>query len=52
MRDAMKHTGYADGTAFELFGLDMVVDEDLKPTLLEVNAMPSMAVKVSLVCAS
>ena len=46
MRDAMGALGYQDGAAFELFGLDMVVDEDLKPTLLEVNAMPSMAVKV------
>ena len=46
MRDAMGAVGYRDGAAFELFGLDMVVDEDLKPTLLEVNAMPSMAVKV------
>ena len=47
MRDAMGTVGYQDGAAFELFGLDMVVDEDLKPTLLEVNAMPSMAVKVT-----
>lgn len=46
MRHAMDAVGYQDGAAFELFGLDMVVDEDLKPTLLEVNAMPSMAVKV------
>ena len=46
MRDAMGAVGYQDGAAFELFGLDMVVDEDLRPTLLEVNAMPSMAVKV------
>jgi hypothetical protein len=32
------------GGAFQLFGLDFVVDADLKPWLLEVNATPSMRV--------
>lgn len=34
------------GTTFELVGADFVVDAGLRPWLLEVNAMPSLARKV------
>ena len=38
------------GVAFELLGVDFVVDADLHPWLLEVNAVPSMARQVCHLC--
>merc|ERR1711924_122543 len=35
--------GYANpSTAFELYGLDMVIDETLRPWLIEVNEAPNL----------
>jgi hypothetical protein len=36
------------GNAFQLFGLDVLVDESLQPWLLEVNLSPSMAAEAPL----
>ncbi|GIL77063.1 hypothetical protein Vretifemale_6624 [Volvox reticuliferus] len=37
----------ASGGCFELFGLDFLIDQELRPWLLEVNATPSLAVQHS-----
>lgn len=36
----------AASATFEMVGIDFLVDENMKPWLLEVNAVPSMARKV------
>ena len=46
------HVGAAEyphppGTAFEVMGVDFLVDSALQPWLLEFNAVPSMARQVS-----
>jgi hypothetical protein len=44
VRDLRSEIALPPGGAFQLFGLDFVVDASLKPWLLEVNATPSMRV--------
>lgn len=39
--------GAPAGSSFEVFGVDMLVDTDYRPWLVEVNAVPSLARKVS-----
>ena len=39
--------GAPPGSSFEVFGVDMLVDTDYRPWLVEVNAVPSLARKVS-----
>jgi hypothetical protein len=43
MRAAAANASAPPGGAFEYFGLDFVLDDSLRPKLLEVNAVPSMA---------
>ena len=42
----------AASATFEMVGIDFLVDEHMKPWLLEVNAVPSMARKVWTLAAS
>ena len=39
--------GAPPGSSFEVFGVDMLVDNDYRPWLVEINAVPSLARKVS-----
>ena len=39
--------GAPPGSSFEVFGVDMLVDNDYCPWLVEINAVPSLARKVS-----
>ncbi len=38
--------GAPPGSSFEVFGVDMLVDTDFRPWLVEINAVPSLARKV------
>ncbi len=45
LRQATAEQRAAPGTAFELVGADFIADAALRPWLLEVNAVPSLARK-------
>ena len=46
MRGATAMLKAPPGSSFEVFGVDMLVDTDYRPWLVEVNAVPSLARKV------
>ena len=46
MRGSAAHLGAPPGSSFEVFGVDMLVDTDYRPWLVEINAVPSLARKV------
>lgn len=48
MRYSTAALGAPVGSSFEVFGVDMLVDTDYRPWLVEVNAVPSLARKASL----
>ena len=51
MRAAAANASAPPGAGFEYFGLDFVLDASLRPKMLEVNAVPSMARRKSSGCA-
>ena len=46
MRGSAAWLGAHPGSSFEVFGVDMLVDTDYRPWLVEINAVPSLARKV------
>lgn len=47
MRYSTAMLGAPSGSSFEVFGVDMLIDTDYRPWLVEVNAVPSLARKVT-----
>ncbi len=47
LREEQNAYGYPSGSAFEVVGADFLIDgSTYRPWLVEINALPSMAVKV------
>ena len=48
LREEQEAYGYPSGGAFEVVGADFLIDgSTYRPWLVEINALPSMAVKVN-----
>jgi D-alanine-D-alanine ligase-like ATP-grasp enzyme len=43
----MEATKSSPGTTYEIFGYDIVLDDDLNPFLCEINETPNMGLEVN-----
>lgn len=50
MRGSAAWLGAHPGSSFEVFGVDMLIDTNYRPWLVEINAVPSLARKVIRSC--